>query len=55
MSTKRQTFEIDPRLEAMLATRAESKIKFEMNYSLNDKRAAERYAEAKAKHERLRA
>ena len=54
MTTARQTFEIDPRLEAMLATRAESKIKFEMNYSLNDKRAVEKYAELKARSERLR-
>jgi len=47
-------FERDERLEAMLRVRAESKVKFEMSYSFNDKRAAERYAELKAKHERLR-
>jgi hypothetical protein len=51
---QRQIFERDERLEAMLRVRAESKIKFEMNYSFNDKRAVERYAELKAKHERLR-
>jgi hypothetical protein len=45
-------FERDERFEAMLAMRAESKIKFEMNFSFNDKRAAEKYAEAKARHER---
>ncbi len=48
MSKERQTFEIDPHFEAMLKERAESKIKFEMNYSFNDKRAVERYAELKA-------
>ncbi len=40
-------FERDERLEAILQVRAESKIKFEMTYSFNDKRAAEKYAEAK--------
>ncbi len=51
---QRPTFERDERLEAMLRVRAESKIKFEMSYSFNDKRAVERYAELKARSERLK-
>jgi len=49
---QRPTFERDERLEAMLRVRAESKLKFEFYYSYNDKRAAERYAQEKAKQQR---
>ncbi len=51
---KRPTFERDERLESLLRERAENRLRYEARNCFNDKRAVERYAELKAKHERLR-
>ncbi len=51
MSKERQTFERDARLEAMLAEQRETPRRYEWLHSLNEKREAERYAEAKRKAE----
>jgi hypothetical protein len=49
---KRPPFERDERLESLLRERTENRLRYEANNCFNDKRAVERYAELKAKHDR---
>ena len=47
-------FERNEHLEALLQERDADKLKFEMNHSLVEKKSAEAYETARAKHERQR-
>jgi hypothetical protein len=44
------TFEIDPRFEAMLLLRSESRTRYEMLHSLNEKKLCEKYEQAKERN-----
>lgn len=55
MKQKQSTsFARDERLESLLQERAANKLRYELNHCLTEKKSAEAYEAAKAKHERRR-